>query len=153
MSLNPIICMNYLLIAFVIACGIILLSYGMNVPPVFPNAPQSLFPSTELPMLPEEQFEKFTHGYSQEYPTKEACELIGGEWIVWPNPDASPACNLPTSDGGKLCIDSGQCESFCLAPENASPGSRAEGTCWGWVSPPACYWLVISGVVSGGTCA
>jgi hypothetical protein len=52
------------------------------------------------------------------YPTPEseeleACLEMGGKWDVLGK--VGPGCNLPTEDGGKVCHDSEQCESLCLA--------------------------------------
>jgi hypothetical protein len=52
------------------------------------------------------------------YPTPEpeeleACLEKGGQWDVLGK--IGPGCNLPTSDGGKVCRDSEECESLCLA--------------------------------------
>jgi len=41
-------------------------------------------------------------------------------------------CNLPTSDAGKECTDSNECESFCQAPNGIEPGSKTNGRCYGW---------------------
>jgi len=41
-----------------------------------------------------------------------ACLADGGRWEVLGF--SGPGCNLPTSDGGKACEDSGDCESGCL---------------------------------------
>ena len=52
------------------------------------------------------------------YPTPEpeeleACLEKGGEWDFLGK--VGPGCNLPTGDGGKVCQDSEECESLCLA--------------------------------------
>ena len=41
-----------------------------------------------------------------------ACMQAGGRWEVLGF--SGPGCNLPTSDGGKPCLDSEECESGCL---------------------------------------
>jgi hypothetical protein len=41
-----------------------------------------------------------------------ACMEAGGRWEVLGF--SGPGCNLPTSDGGKPCLDSKECESGCL---------------------------------------
>lgn len=64
---------------------------------------------------------------------KESCEALGGKWQIWRNiPNASPECNLPTSDAGKPCLDSSECESYCEAPEGAEVGAEVEGRCYGY---------------------
>ena len=52
------------------------------------------------------------------YPTPaheelEACLELGGEWDV--KGKIGAGCNLPTGDGGKVCQESDECESLCLA--------------------------------------
>jgi len=50
-----------------------------------------------------------------EFPkTQEDCLAKGGIWKkvgIYPN----PICNLPTTDGGKKCASSNDCEGSCLA--------------------------------------
>ena len=63
---------------------------------------------------------------------KLTCEQVGGEWEIWNNIlPAIPECNLPTSDVGKKCTDSDQCESFCQAEEGTEIGSQVTGKCYG----------------------
>lgn len=53
------------------------------------------------------------------------CLAKGGHWEVLGF--SGPGCNLPTSDGGKACRDSQDCESACLAdPDlvNVAPGNH-----------------------------
>ncbi len=62
---------------------------------------------------------------------KESCEARGGEWKIWRDiPDATPECNLPTTDGGKRCTDSSQCESYCQAPKGTDIGAEVVGECY-----------------------
>jgi hypothetical protein len=58
------------------------------------------------------------------------CEAIGGRWDKGLAPKRS--CNVPTSDGGKSCNDSAQCESDCVAAETAVAGEEAQGECYQW---------------------
>ena len=63
---------------------------------------------------------------------QESCEEVGGEWKVWGNALGAVAeCNLPTSDSGKICSDSSECESYCEAPSGSEIGSRVVGECHG----------------------
>lgn len=54
-------------------------------------------------------------------PSKATCESInGGKWSLGVKGDqienrVVPYCQLYTSDGGKPCSDSSECESFCVA--------------------------------------
>ena len=45
-----------------------------------------------------------------------ACVDEGGRWEVLGF--SGPGCNLPSSDGGKSCLDSEECESGCLGDPN-----------------------------------
>jgi hypothetical protein len=59
-----------------------------------------------------------TQGFPPGFPTPDPeefdeCKAQGGRWdILGFN---GPGCNLPTTDGGKSCSDSKECESACLA--------------------------------------
>lgn len=61
---------------------------------------------------------------------KDSCEAKGGKWEQVDNPSSMPACNLPTTDSGKICTDSSQCESYCQAPSGAATGAKVSGTCF-----------------------
>jgi hypothetical protein len=63
---------------------------------------------------------------------KVSCKIRGGRWeplgLLGPE-----GCILPTSDGGKECVDSSQCETFCIAPSNiSSSATNVVGECYGW---------------------
>lgn len=60
--------------------------------------------------------------------TASRCQERGGEWKAMGRAGVEQ-CVLPTADGGKACTDNAQCEGVCLAPEGATDGSRATGTC------------------------
>ena len=57
------------------------------------------------------------------------CENLRGKWFMDGN--GIYLCSLPTSDGGKECIDSDECEAECLAPEGAEVGMEISGFCSG----------------------
>ncbi len=67
--------------------------------------------------------------------TETSCLQAGGDWKIWHSsyPDPSPECNLPTSDQGKICTDSRDCESYCHADPLVQSGIRAYGRCHGWL--------------------
>jgi hypothetical protein len=46
--------------------------------------------------------------------TKEECIQKGGVWKR-PGPRPTEECNLPTTDAGKVCSGSNECEGVCLA--------------------------------------
>ena len=56
---------------------------------------------------------------SQPLTPKQECESKGGVWATI-GLDQIPQCNLPTSDGGKICTDSNQCESVCIGEDESS---------------------------------
>lgn len=77
-----------------------------------------------------------------------SCEQAGGKWGSWRDMlNATPECNLPTSDAGKECTDSSQCESYCQAEEGAKRGDQASGRCYEWQSVYTCMQEVRGGVV------
>jgi len=66
-------------------------------------------------------------------PGKEQCEIAGGLWGIWGNRSpATASCNPSTSDVGKECTDSSQCQSFCQANEGAEINSEEAGKCYGY---------------------
>jgi len=60
------------------------------------------------------------------------CLDSGGKWLVSDGLHVMKSfCNLPTSDGGKECTDSSQCESWCEAKKGAESLSHDNiGTCY-----------------------
>jgi hypothetical protein len=102
-------------------------------------------------------------------PEQRACEEQGGQWGIlglsgW-------RCNLPTSDGGKVCYDNDDCESLCIGQlsqnleeasasdiegrvsessidtsqliEELNARGEAVGSCSAWKSTLGCQLLVI----------
>lgn len=70
-------------------------------------------------------------GITTESNTKISCEQKGGIWgIMRDIPNAQPECNLPTSDAGKECSNSSECESFCEAPEGTEIDAEVVGNCY-----------------------
>jgi hypothetical protein len=72
--------------------------------------------STGTPIAPTATISEptdFPAGFPTPDPDEfEACMQAGGRWEVLGF--SGPGCNLPTSDGGKPCLDSKECESGCL---------------------------------------
>jgi len=61
------------------------------------------------------------------------CEDIDGLWGIWSNRSpATASCNPSTSDGGKECSDSSQCQSFCQAKEGSEINTEDTGICYGY---------------------
>ena len=84
------------------------------------------------------------------------CESQGGYFgQIGLNP--TPYCNLPTSDGGKDCTDSSQCESTCLADMGLEssdnlPISGVTGKCADYSIVVGCIAMVEEGTVNGILC-
>ena len=76
---------------------------------------------------------------------QESCEAKGG---VWKKIGISPKeeCNLPTTDSGKICDGSHQCEGVCLADlskDDLQAGMRGKifktnGKCSAWIKNFGC---------------
>jgi hypothetical protein len=90
-----------------------------------------------------------------DYPKdKESCEAANG---VWGPIGLAPydVCNIPTSDGGKLCYDSSECDGYCLADltpemeEQLAQGTSVvtPGECSDWTQQIGCIAFVESGRV------
>lgn len=88
---------------------------------------------TKLPSLPE---------------TREECLKKKGKWGKI-GLSESEKCNLKTSDSGKACNDSSQCEGSCIGEDISSKA----GTCSGWRITVGCYYFVSKGKVDGRICA
>ena len=58
----------------------------------------------------------------------DACTKAGGWWTTVGR-EATEACVIRAKDSGKACTDDADCEAFCAAPNGASAGSTATGTC------------------------
>jgi hypothetical protein len=68
--------------------------------------------------------------------TETACSARGGNWTTLglPYPGKPKICDLKTTDSGKLCSDSSECQGSCIAPEGVARGLKATGTCSAYVS-------------------
>ena len=83
---------------------------------------------------------------------QEQCEIAGGLWGTWGNQlPATALCNSSTSDEGKECSDSSQCQSFCQAKEGAQIGIEDTGMCYGY-ELAICLQEVRNGVVDPEWC-
>jgi len=87
---------------------------------------------------------------------RESCQAEGGYFI-----EALEICQLPTSDAGKVCKDSSECEGFCETDPSTSEISKVEngeqvektGVCGQWKNfYSGCSYVVEDGVV-GRFCA
>lgn len=59
--------------------------------------------------------------------------------------------NLHTSDYGKECTDSSQCESYCQA-QGGKPGMKAKGICFGWTEFTGCIREIKNGIIQEPLC-
>ncbi len=59
--------------------------------------------------------------------TEAACNASSGAWLCrgLPGDGCRKACRIPTTDAGKTCRDSSECEGGCIAPSQSS----RRGTC------------------------
>ncbi len=80
------------------------------------------------------------------------CEDKGGQWNPLKTASAGQ-CNLPTLDAGKICNDSSECQSACVAEGSMLPGLHTSGICYGWsLLESECLNPVSRGVTQGSTC-
>ena len=116
---------------------------------------------TEMACLPNPSEPRCTE-YSEQKESgsldKTACENVGGYWgVIGLVPDGTPPnCIFPTSDAGKECTDSEQCESFCEAPEGSNLGEEVIGNCYEYdagLNLGGCKREVKEGIFSSGICA
>ena len=86
------------------------------------------------------------------------CEKAGGTLGYVSSPPVVPysypfSCDFPTTDAGKECTDSSQCETFCSPIDNSSP---VVGQCYGRTVWPneGCVKLLKAGkIVVSGACS
>ncbi len=86
---------------------------------------------------------------------QESCEAKGGVWKKI-GIRAHEECDLPTTDGGKICDGSQQCEGLCLADlskEDIQKGMRGKlfktsGKCSSWIKIVGCRAYVYRGWAS-----
>lgn len=83
---------------------------------------------------------------------KETCEQKGGTWKKMGS-HPMEECNLPTTDAGKICSGSKECEGVCLADikhEDFQKGMRGQkfktqGKCSSWTKVVGCLGYVYQG--------
>ncbi|WP_143526018.1 hypothetical protein [Rhodanobacter sp. C05] len=59
--------------------------------------------------------------------TEVECKAHGGNWGALGL--FSVGCNVKTTDSGKICSNSNDCQGVCLAPAGSGNGDKAKGTC------------------------
>ena len=81
---------------------------------------------------------------------KASCEAHGGRWA---RIFSKEECDYPTTDAGRVCHDSVECQGICLAPENAPAGADVEGKCSSsTMKGSGCFSSVNHGKASGVIC-
>lgn len=90
---------------------------------------------------------------------KKSCEALGGKWGTV-GLHLEEVCNLPTSDAGKICSGSSECEGSCIAEQSNEDREKAEsgiiytkGKCTAWKITVGCHAFVENGKVEGILCA
>ncbi len=85
-----------------------------------------------------------------------ACTDHQGIWIpaVQGKINRAEHCNLPTSDAGKECNDSTQCQGGCQTDQSVTRGTKTIGRCSTYLDydEKGCFFTVENGVASGGVC-
>lgn len=68
--------------------------------------------------------------------TESECSAHGGHWTTLglQYSGKPKGCDLETTDSGKLCSDSSECQGSCVAPEGVAAGLETSGTCSAYVS-------------------
>jgi len=95
--------------------------------------------------------------HSAQASDKEACEAQGGRWESGAL-TTQPYCNFPTTDAGKECADSSECEGACVADisreeiEAAGGIIHTHGNCTAWKTTIGCHAFVENGTVQGIVC-
>ncbi|MHA6204955.1 hypothetical protein ACXU4B_11060 [Dyella soli] len=64
--------------------------------------------------------------------TEAACVARGGQWIFAGPQNVTKYCLLHTTDGGKVCKSSNECQSECVETEQ---GNQCAGTFTGCFAP------------------
>jgi hypothetical protein len=62
------------------------------------------------------------------------------------------SCVRPTTDGGRPCSDSAECQGACIAPFAAKPEDVVTGTCATEIGRVGCINIVAKGKASGEAC-
>jgi hypothetical protein len=81
--------------------------------------------------------------------TEAECSARGGNWTTLglPYPGKPKVCDLKTTDSGKVCSDSSECQGSCVAPEGIASSLKATGVCSAYISSFGSLKLVEHGKV------
>jgi len=75
------------------------------------------------------------------------CAAVGGQWTQLGRAPVKQ-CLRQTTDAGKACTDSEQCEGQCIAPEGSVDGTVVAGSCSVDTNPFGCQQRLRDGVAS-----
>jgi uncharacterized protein YceK len=86
-----------------------------------------------------------------QYSSAEECTSANGKWFT--TRSGANICDVPTSDAGKACRDSAECEALCAASTDLARGARVIGHCTkSHYAALSCVNEVRSGRALGGLC-
>jgi hypothetical protein len=138
----------------VITIFAVLLLFGCATQPIEPEVPIPPIQNTTI-ILEQDNYNESQFEVIPENINKETCPKLGGQWfyhfVAPDSPLADGVCNLPTTDAGKECQDSNECESYCQAAEGTESDSETTGTCYEF-QRASCMQEVHNGVASGTWC-
>ena len=80
-------------------------------------------------------------------PIQDTCREEGGKWEIM-GLRRQKVCNFKTTDVGKVCTDSKQCQGACVANDPAA----TSGKCTEWTSNTGCHVFINNGKSSGLLC-
>jgi hypothetical protein len=140
-------------------CSIAILISGITITASFltsPNHPTAI-PTLGISIQPTAHPTKHAIQLPRD---KLACESLNGRWgRIGLAP--TEQCNLPTSDAGRVCNDSSDCDSLCIADLTSQQRDGitrtrspiiTSGRCAPWVVTVGCIPIVEQGIVRSILC-
>ena len=61
--------------------------------------------------------------------TEAECIALGAHWTRLGLPPGDWMCDVKSTDSGRSCTDSAQCQGICIPPASAAAGQNAVGQC------------------------
>ncbi len=117
-----------------------------TVPPVTPPVEEETPPEPEeVEPQPEPEPETQPENETEAEPeldTEGKCVAAGGTWTT--DSKGVAKCYLPTSDAGKACTSSDQCESFCVS----TAPYAVSGICYEYKTLNGCWFVIEDGVAT-----
>ena len=65
--------------------------------------------------------------------TESGCKEMGGNWGPL-GISGTLRCDVKTTDAGRTCKDSRECQGSCVAPDGTAAGARITGSCSAYVA-------------------